>query len=240
MAKPLPILLMTRPKAQAEDVVAALRDAGARFDAIYAPLIGVAWTGAMPEQEGLGGLIFTSANGVRAWAQRGGRSDLPCYAVGGATAAAAADAGLQAISADGNAEDLIALLAERKPEGAWLHVRGVHSRGDVAGRLSAAGMHIEACVLYDQPALEPTAEALDALAGKAPVVAPLYSPRTAALFARLPIKAPLLVAGLSQAVVKPVAALHIYKQKIATRPESDAMLAAVLEMLEFAGESGES
>ncbi|WP_425097969.1 uroporphyrinogen-III synthase [Tropicibacter sp. S64] len=240
MQSPLPILLMTRPRAQAEGVVRALRDKGARFREVYAPLIGVASTGDMPAQEGLDGLIFTSANGVRLWIARSGRRDLPCVTVGDATARAASESGMEAQSAQGDAEALIARMSQERPEGQWLHVHGTHSRGNIAERLSAEGLDVTEAVIYDQPEIPPTEEALTALAGKIPVIAPLYSPRTAALFARLPIKAPLLVAGLSPAVVKPLSALHIRRQTIASRPDSDAMQTAVLELLETPGESVDS
>ncbi|WP_168798033.1 uroporphyrinogen-III synthase [Pacificoceanicola onchidii] len=231
---------MTRPRAQSERVVVALEQAGARFRAVYSPLIGIETIGDMPDQSALSGLIFTSANAVRVWVERGGRCDLPCFVVGPATEAEAKAAGMQAERARGTADDLVALVEARRPAGRWLHVHGTHTRGDVAPRLAAVGIDISGVALYDQPALGPTQEALGVLAGEIPVVAPLYSPRTAALFAKLPIKAPLLVAGLSEAVVKPLAALHIYGQTTANRPDSSAMLAAILDLLETAGESVEN
>ncbi|WGW04542.1 uroporphyrinogen-III synthase [Tropicibacter oceani] len=237
MAKPDPIVLMTRPRAQSDGLVQQLQAAGARFRPVFSPLIGITVTGPLPPQDDLAGLIFTSANGVDAWIALGGRVDLPAFAVGKATAEKAKAAGITAQSADGNAQTLIDMIDARRPKAPLLHVCGAHSRGDVAAALTARGIATRAAILYDQPALPLTTQACDALAGEIPVIAPLFSPRTAALLAKQPVKAPLLVAGISQAVVNAVQPLHIWKSKIAKRPESDAMLAAVLELLEVAGES---
>ncbi len=240
MAKPDPILLMTRPRAQAEEFVAQLQARDAGFQPIFAPLIGIEYAGPLPAQDDLRGLIFTSANGVAAWQALGGRVDLPAYTVGNATAQAAQGAGMTAKSADGNAESLIEMLLDQRPDVPLLHVRGQHSRGDLAARLGSDGLETREAILYQQPPLPLTGQAQDALLGETPVIAPLFSPRTAQLFAKQHIKAPLLVAGISQTVVNAAQPLHIWKVEIATRPESDAMLAAVLELLEFARESVEN
>ena len=240
MAKPDPILLMTRPRTQSEEFVQLLLSKGARFQVVHSPLIGIEITGPLPAWGDVQGLIFTSANGVEAWLALGGGRDLPAFTVGKATAEKARNAGISAQSADGNAEALIEMLVELRPRAPLLHVCGAHSHGDVAQRLSDQGIETRRAVLYDQPALPLTKQAKTVLAGETPVVVPLFSPRTAALFAKAPVKAPLLVAGISQAVVNAVQPLHIWKVKIAMRPESDAMLAAVVELLEVAGESVEN
>lgn len=224
-----PVLLLTRPEPQSRAFAAALADAGP-FRLVISPLIGIAFTGALPEMEGFAGLIFTSVNGVAAYVDRGG-PPLPAYTVGEATAEAARDAGMQATAAEGNAETLIALLKDLRPQGPLLHVRGRHSRGDVAGRLSAAGLPVRAAILYDQPALPPTPEATKALSGHETIVAPVFSPRTGALLSELDVHAPLLVAAMSEAVAKALAPLHKQDLKIASRPDSAAMRELVADLL---------
>ena len=239
MPGPGPVLLMTRPRGQAEQFVADLRASGAEVEVVYAPLLDIALTGPLPAQDRWAGLIFTSVHGVRAWVALGGRTDIPAFAVGERTARAARDAGLRVTSADGNADTLISLLLDRNPRTPLLHVRGTHSRGDVARRLKQAGLPAQEAIVYDQREQDQPAKAISVLSGDRPVVAPLFSPRTAALFGKLPIKAPLLVAGMSEAVVNALGPVHIWKLEIASRPDSQAMQAAVRELLEAARESGE-
>ena len=68
------------------------------------------------------------------------------------TAAAARAAGFAARSADGDVDDLAALViaAHRPGAGAFLHVRGRHAAGDLVGRLAAAGVPARAAEIYDQ------------------------------------------------------------------------------------------
>lgn len=232
MTQTLPVLLMTRPEAQSVAFAGALGRAEEDFRLVVSPLIGVEVTGPLPEQDGLRGLVFTSANGVRAWCQLGGRRDLPAFTVGAATAEAAAAEGIAATSADGDAEALIAMLMERRPDAPLMHARGRHSRGDVAGRLSAAGIETRAAVIYDQPVRPLSHAALSALAGNVPVVAPLFSPRTAALLSEVTPVAPLCVAAMSEAVAKALLPLHKRYLRIASRPESAAMRDLVADLLQ--------
>lgn len=234
MPQTTPILLMTRPEAASRRFVAML---AGRFTPIYAPLIGISFSGALPDMAGFQGLVFTSAHGVAAYVAANGPR-LPAFTVGRATAVAARDAGFSAQSANGNADDLVEWLGNRLVQGPLLHVRGTFAQGDVAARLTAQGITTSEAVLYDQPQIPLTSSARNALNGETPVVAPVFSPRTAALLAENSIKAPLLVAAMSEAVAKPLAALHKTELKVAARPESSAMVRLVTELLERACAKG--
>ena len=101
------------------------------------PLVAIRWRedGARvlaPLLDGAAGLLFTSANGVRAFAAASPRRDLPALAVGDATAAAARAAGFADVaSAGGNVADLALLVRRRlEPEAGAL----VHSRGAARSR----------------------------------------------------------------------------------------------------------
>lgn len=224
MADSLPVVLLTRPKEASDRVLASLQTRGLAFRPVVSPLIGISHVDHLPDMTGFRGLIFTSANGVRSYVALGGAQDLPAYCVGDSTCAAALAAGLGAISAQGNADDLVALLGETRPETPLIHLRGTHSRGDVAARLNDRGVFAKEAIIYNQPILSLTNEATRALAGPVPVVAPLYSPRTAKILGTYPIKAPFLVAAMSQAVANAVASLHKQNLEVAARPESDVML----------------
>lgn len=231
MVKPLPVLLMTRPQAASERFADTLRARGLRFHAIISPLMRIEVTGPLPDLSGVKGVVFTSANGVAAWVSLGGGSDLPAYAVGAATARAARQAGMQADSADGNVDDLRDWLLARKPASPLVHVHGQHVRGDLALDLTKAGLPCGATVIYDQVAQPLTDQALAALAKEAPVIVPVFSPRTGELLVNAQINAPLLVAAMSEAVVKSLGALHKQELKVAQRPESEAMLEVVSDLL---------
>ncbi len=129
------------------------------------------------------GLIFTSENGVRAYQAAGGKSGLTAYCVGDRTARVAAEAGLNARSAGGAAGDLVALIKGSQPEGPLLHLHGTHVRGDIAEQLNSAGFSVSGHVAYDQRSLSLSDEALAALTGPRRMIVPLFSPRSAALFA---------------------------------------------------------
>jgi uroporphyrinogen-III synthase len=231
MAHPPPALLMTRPRAASESFAAALAARGARFDAVVSPLFDIRFCDALPDMALLAGVIFTSANGVAAYRALGGRTDLPAYAVGTATAQAARAAGLRTWSAEGDAATLVEGLRARGLRGPLLHLRGAHTRGEVAQRLTGYGIRTREAVVYDQ-LQRPLSEAAKALLnGDAPVVAPLFSPRTARLLADEAGNAPLLVAAMSEAVAIAATSLHNCSVRVAARPDSAAMLDTVAGLL---------
>ena len=73
--------------------------------------------------------------------------------------------------------------SQNGPDGQLVHLRGQHTRGDVALRLSKGGVTCDDVVVYDQVAQVFTQEARDILGGEDCVIAPLFSPRTARHFA---------------------------------------------------------
>ncbi|WP_305972569.1 MULTISPECIES: uroporphyrinogen-III synthase [unclassified Mameliella] len=231
MSEALPVLLLTRPRAASERFAARLRQDGLQFRAVISPLFTVEVTGPLPDVTQAKGLIFTSANGVMAWQALGGRTDLPALAVGPATARAAQAAGMQAQDGGGSAEDLVRFIIAQRPPGPLVHLHGAHVRGNIAKRLSTAGIPCRGAAIYDQPPCPLNAEARAALDGQVPVVAPVFSPRTGELLAKECAKAPLLVAAMSQAVVNALMPLHKRNLKVAERPESEAMREVVSDLL---------
>ncbi|EPX82509.1 uroporphyrinogen-III synthase [Salipiger mucosus] len=235
MAPPLPVLLMTRPERDSRRFIDALRGARAPdFAPVISPLIGIAPTGPLPDMAGRQP-VFTSANGVRAFTALGGKGAGPCYTVGAATARVARDAGFEPRSAGGNADDLVALILRDAPGVPLVHLHGTHARGRVADRLRADGLAAEGAAIYDQPALPLTDAARAALAADVPVVAPLFSPRSAALFGDLsPGAAPLIVAAMSDEVSAALGGLYSERLVTARRPDGQAMAEAVAEALKMA------
>jgi uroporphyrinogen-III synthase len=181
-------VLVTRPRGESELFAVTLAMRG--HDAILAPLIDIVPVeGASVDLAGVQGVLFTSANGVRAFAQAESARGLPAFCVGDATAAAARAAGFARVeSAAGDVEALAALVRDRlnPADGALVHAAGTVVAGDLGGTLGAAGFEVRRVQLYRaETAHGLPAEAADGLrAGQIDVVA-FFSPRTAQTFARL-------------------------------------------------------
>ncbi len=230
-------LLVTRPLDESQALAERLEARG--HQAAIEPLLTIAPDLFAPlSLEGVQALLFTSANGVRAFALRSPRRDLPVYAVGPATAAAAREIGCATVeSAGGDVRALAALVVTRldPARGALLHVAGRVVAGDLAGPLAARGFVVGRAALYAaEPATRLSAAAHDALADGVLDGVLLFSPRSAATFAAV-TAAPELRAALSRltlfalspAVAEAVADLGWRRVAIAATPDEDALLALV-------------
>jgi len=117
-----------------------------------------------------------------------------------------------------------------------LHLRGRFGRGNVAARLNALGCPMQTQVIYDQPLLPLSEAAQEILRGSAPVIVPLFSPRTARQFADSVVgAAPLHLAAMSQAVADQVNALKYSALSIAPHPNAKAMAQLVGQLADHAG-----
>lgn len=219
-----PTLLLTRPEPQSAAFLAEVeRRAGRRVPAVISPLMRIAPVGDLPDLQGFRTIVLTSANGVQRMAPvLAGRS---VVTVGDRTAALARDAGADAKALGETAEALMAHAAEIA--GPALVCRGVHARAELAARLRDAGIEAAEAVVYDQIALPLTTAARALLEGKAPVVAPLFSPRSATLLSANRIAAPLTVVAMSSAVA--AAWVGPGQTLVASAPTAAAMAALVSE-----------
>lgn len=223
-------LLLTRPEAAARRFLGLCEAAlGRPVPAVLSPVLAIRPVPVTLARRPAG-LILTSENGAARAGELGLRG-LPAWCVGPRTARVASAAGLRAVEAGPDAEALLAALLSARPEGPLLHLRGEHARGDIARRLRAAGIAAEEAVAYRQEALPPTPEARAALAAGAPLVVPLFSPRSATLLAAWSPAAPLHVVALSAAVAKAAVALRPAMLEVAPRPEGAAMVGPVLRAL---------
>jgi len=230
-------LLMTRPEEPAKRFVTRLPpELRARLHVVYSPLIGIEPLAHEVDFDDARGLIFTSANGVSVAARLTTHRDLPCFCVGAATTRAAQNAGWTAQTAGSNAEGLIATLHKTRPDGPLLHLRGRHARGNVAARLGVLGLPTMERVIYDQPLLPLTKAAVQILRGPNPVIAPLFSPRTARQFANsVTGDAPLYLAALSEAVAKPLRSLNYNSLLVSPAADATAMAGLVAQLVNDAG-----
>ncbi len=184
--------LVTRPEEDAATVAAELR---ARcIVSILAPLLRIEpeVTAAARLGGALAGVqavLFTSANGVRAFAHASNRFDLPAYCVGEASAAAARIAGFRTVaSADGDITDLTVMIASRLApgNGALLHAAGYYSAGNLGFDLATRGFSVRRVELYRAVAADTFAPDVAAALRRDEVsLALFFSPRTAETFVRL-------------------------------------------------------
>ncbi len=228
------VLLMTRPQDAAQRFVSALPDRlTAGLQVIYTPLIAVKTLAQNIDLDGIEAVIFTSANGVTAAAGNFAVAGKPAYCLGQRTTLQAQDAGWKAELCGRTADELIADLVQRRPIGTILHLRGQHTRGNVAERLTTAGLNCRELVIYDQPLLGLTAEAKSVLSTSPDVVAPLFSPRTARQFADLcPDGAEIHLIAMSEAVAEPLKLLKCKGLWVCKEPDATSMAQLVGEVVE--------
>ncbi|MDP1738517.1 MAG: uroporphyrinogen-III synthase [Caulobacter sp.] len=187
---------------------------------------------------GVAALAFTSANGVRAFAQLNPRRDIRVFSVGAGTTAAAKAAGFKAVlSAEGDVGALAGRIAARKAElrGAVLHAGAAEPAGDLVGALIAEGMTARGLALYDSVFEPPAPEVLGQLDGIDVVL--LHSPKAAKALARVlrgKTMPGLRLLCLSPAVAKPVARTKVREVVRAPFP----IEAALLNLIGRGGTSG--
>jgi uroporphyrinogen-III synthase len=218
---------ITRAQPGADGTAERVRALG--HDALIAPLLAVR---ALPDVEidlsGVAALAFTSANGVRAFADIHGERTIRVFAVGAATAQAARAAGFKLVlSADGNVEALAEGIGQRRGElrGAILHLGAAEPAGDLVGGLEKQGVVARSLTLYETvPApLDPEAASQLVLAD----AVLLHSPRAAQLLNAILKQYPapkLRVLGLSKAVVKPLARAKLGSRAFPSMPLEGALL----------------
>ena len=223
-------VLVTRPQDDADETAALLRARG--HEPVVAPLLGVNYHDRQAlHLNGVQGLLFTSANGARAFARHTSRRDFTVFAVGTQTTEAARAAGFRDIhNADGNSEDLARTVraAADPNSGTLLHAAGAEAEGRLAAALAAAGYDVRSEVLYDVPAVGVMPRAArDAWPTLDAVL--LYSARSAQVFADYVRAADLDCAGvvaccISEPAAKPLGPLALKAVRIAARPTQTALL----------------
>ncbi|SFJ26732.1 uroporphyrinogen-III synthase [Jannaschia pohangensis] len=217
---PLPVLL-TRPLADAEALAAQLRAEGVER-VVISPLLRIVAFGDLPALTG--GLIFTSVNAVEAFAALGGRRGLPAWVVGPRTAAAAEAAGCEVQGVAPDAATLVLTIPADAPP--LTHLRGDVQRGDLAADLTARGLKAVSQVIYRAEAQALSPDAVEVIAA-GPVLAPLYSPRSAALlFEAVPGDRydRILAICLSRAVAD---ACPVPPLAVSDRPDGPAMMQTI-------------
>jgi uroporphyrinogen-III synthase len=228
-------ILVTRPLEDAQGTAQILAARG--HQPLVAPLLQTVFlNGPSLALDGVQALLATSANGVRALARRTPRRDLPVFAVGPQTAAAAAEAGFVTVrDANGDARALARAAGEwaRPGGGVLLHVSGEDSSGALAENLRGRGFTVAREILYAVSVLPLPPEAAQALASGALDAALFFSPRSAQVFRDCVLQEGLPTASLTaicisaatQAVLAP---LPFARVRVAEAPNQDALMACLV------------
>lgn len=225
-----PCLLLTRPETANHRLLGQLDPAllaGAHV--VQSPLLKIVATGQRPDLETPAGFILTSAQALSHLPPGEGRR---AYCVGRHTAEQARADGWQVVLVAPDAQALVERLLADRPQGPLLHLCGVHRRGDIAARLTAAGLQTEVCALYDQQLLPLNTAAIAALEGQNPVILPLFSPRTAGHLAdQLPDGAAPWVIAMSAAVAQAAGPALARRMTVVAEPTGAAMRHHIEKML---------
>jgi uroporphyrinogen-III synthase len=218
---------VTRAQPGADATAVRVRALG--HEPLVVPLLAVRRVeDATVDLNGVAALAFTSANGVRAFADLSPDRQLKVFAVGAATAQAARAVGFRRVlSSDGDVAGLSEGIAARRAElkGAVLHPGAAEPAGDLAGTLAVQGVEIRALTLYDTAPVELTEAELARVAAADAVL--LHSPKAAQVLAAILRNHPmegLRALCLSKAVMKPFAKLKLAGKAFAPFPLEAALL----------------
>jgi uroporphyrinogen-III synthase len=229
-------MLVTRPEPDASETALKLSALG--IEPVVEPLLRYeTLTTTLPDPKGFAALVLTSANALRALEQRGVIAiyrHLKTYTVGDRTAAAARKLGFaDVVSAEGDARDLVALLAEAGLAGPVLYPAARERSANLGKALARHGVMVITTEIYGMaPANALTAPARAAIELGQIAAALFFSRRTAETFIDLTTE----VAGrkelsllcLSETVAAPFVKAHFGRVNLSDHPSEEAMLGLAL------------
>lgn len=231
-------LLVTRPEPDGERTAERLRARGC--EVMLSPLLRIE-----PVVADLGdswdAVALTSVNAARALAGHPALAalrTLPLFAVGSRSADAARAQGFtHVISADGNAGDLVRLMATQlRPGSRVLYLAGEDRSADLGGELAAAGIDVQTRVVYRAVAASQFAAEVRAALEAGTIDGVLhFSRRTAAIYVECAAEAELSEPALapvqyclSGQVAEPLAAAGAQAIRVAERPSEAALVELVM------------
>lgn len=226
--------LITRPEEDAGPLAEAVRALGHDV-AVDSMLSITTFDDVQLDTDGVQALLFSSANGVRAFSDISLNRRVPVYTVGEASAAIARDLGFRRVhAAGGDVASLAQLVAGAlKPEeGILMHVSGTVVARELKDLLQKDGFNVFRVRLYEsEPATRLQDKTVAHIAGGEIDGVLFYSPRTAQIFSDLIIENRLTEACrriralcLSEAVAEVADKLPWRAVKVAGAPSQSAML----------------
>ena len=236
--------LVTRPRTEAAELAQALAARG--IAALLEPLLDIRYRdfGDPPDFAGIQAVLCTSANGVRAFARLSPERAVTLFAVGEATAARARAEGFGDVhSAGGAVGDLVELveraLAAGQRAGCCMSPAASSPAISAANCAPAALLSIARYSTRRARSARLTAATVRSIAAGLVDFALFFSPRTAAIFARLAERAGIAEAtrqvtaiSISAAADAALDKLRFRARLVAGRPDQPALLAALDRLVE--------
>lgn len=230
-------MLVTRPEPDAQSTLGRLQALG--IDAIAAPaMVRQTLDVSLPPPDGFVAMVLTSANAVRALADRGALEiyrHLPVFAVGDRTAREASDAGFARVSsAAGSVQDLVNAMTLANMHGPIFYPSGRHQSADLAHALAPLGIMVVTARLYDMVPIAQLPPDIVGELGQDIAAVLVYSRRSGEVFAQLTEsldtdrRRSLAVLCLSEAVAEPLLAARFSRINLADRPDEEAMMTLAL------------
>ena len=224
------ILLITRPVQAALRFQAQAETALGPFAAtVIAPLQAIVPLPVTQPPLAHEEIVLTSENGVLALRAACPATTGKVWCVGQRTAQAARQAGFDVVDTRATAAELAEALLRAPPVAPLVHVAGRHRQSDLAAILGAHGRVMRTLEIYDQEAVPLPEQALALLREPVGIVAPLFSPRSAALLFRVAEgrKARIHAVAISAAAARnwvPLAGEHV---AIAATPDAKGVINAI-------------
>ena len=230
-----PLVLNTRPETDSAELLAALDTRGYRH--LSAPMLGITFP--PPEKpfdiSPYQALIFTSANGVRAFDQLSHDRTLPALCVGDATARMCREMGFaNVLSANGDIHDLATLIRQKidPASGPLFHPAARKTAGDLGRMLRVDGFTIDRRTVYEAIASDTLPQnVIDAFHRHHIDAVLFFSPRTAETFVKLvhSYKLEGALTGvdaicLSPAVQSRISDLTWHRTHVASQPTQEYLL----------------
>lgn len=222
-----PHVLITRPRAAADDFATLLKAAAAPFKPFVLPAFELVSTDVhVPD---FAAAIFTSRAGVSFAPSGAGRT---AYCVGGATANAAQRRGYNAQSAAGSAADLCEVILRESPKEQLLHIRGESTVGDVRATLSRNDLQCDEVVAYRKEISVIGPQDVDHLRDLDQCILPVFSAETVSIIASWPLEFPTVhIVAISSDVARHAERLRPASVTISDRPDVIAMVAQTARLI---------
>lgn len=224
------ITLISRPMEDAKALERALLSMNPSTKIILAPALAIVPVAYDLQNDVFDAIILTSKHAVPAAAKI--TSMAPVLCVGDTTAQMARSFGLRAVSAAGNAKDLVELV---QASGALrvLYLRGAHVQADMEFELSLAGIETKSVVVYRQDACEFSYEVQQSLLAAVDLLVPVYSARSARIVSRNlnGFAGQITLVAISKAAANGWSGPKPHHIAYAESPNFEAMVAAIASQL---------
>jgi uroporphyrinogen-III synthase len=169
-------VLISRPMEDAIALKRAILSMKPSTQIVLAPALAIVPVAYDLQTDVFDAIILTSKHAALAAARI--TSMAPALCVGDTTAQMARSLGLRAVSAAGNAKDLIELV-HANGVSRVLYLRGAHVQTDIGFELSLAGIETKSVIVYRQDPCDFSQEVQQSLLTATDLLVPVYSARSA-------------------------------------------------------------